>query len=346
MKSAMFMKKGLVEVQDVDKPTVKNPDDVVIKVLRACVCGSDLWAYRGLDDKPANSINSGHEAIGIVEEVGADITTVKPGDFVIAPFTHGCGHCPACLAGFDGVCQDHSDNFSNGTQAEYYLAQHAQWSLVKVPGKPEDYSEAMLKSFLTLADVMATGYHAARVADVKPGDTVVVMGDGAVGLSTIIAAKLRGAKRIISTSRHNDRRELAAEFGATDNVAERGDEAVEKILAMTNGGADAVLECVGTAQSTDTAMKVGRPGAIVGRVGLPHDATMDMATPFYRNTAVAGGPASVTTYDKDLLLKAVLDGKINPGKVFTKTFTLDEIDDAYQAMADRQVIKSYVKVSD
>ncbi|PLT14217.1 Zn-dependent alcohol dehydrogenase [Limosilactobacillus fermentum] len=346
MKSAMFMKKGLVEVQDVDKPTVKNPDDVVIKVLRACVCGSDLWAYRGLDDKPANSINSGHEAIGIVEEVGADITTVKPGDFVIAPFTHGCGHCPACLAGFDGVCQDHSDNFSNGTQAEYYLAQHAQWSLVKVPGKPEDYSEAMLKSFLTLADVMATGYHAARVADVKPGDTVVVMGDGAVGLSTIIAAKLRGAKRIISTSRHNDRRELAAEFGATDNVAERGDEAVEKILAMTNGGADAVLECVGTAQSTDTAMKVGRPGAIVGRVGLPHDATMDMATPFYRNTAVAWGPASVTTYDKDLLLKAVLDGKINPGKVFTKTFTLDEINDAYQAMADRQVIKSYVKVSD
>ncbi|AUO27082.1 Zn-dependent alcohol dehydrogenase [Limosilactobacillus fermentum] len=346
MKSAMFMKKGLVEVQDVDKPTVKNPDDVVIKVLRACVCGSDLWAYRGLDDKPANSINSGHEAIGIVEEVGADITTVKPGDFVIAPFTHGCGHCPACLAGFDGVCQDHSDNFFNGTQAEYYLAQHAQWSLVKVPGKPEDYSEAMLKSFLTLADVMATGYHAARVADVKPGDTVVVMGDGAVGLSAIIAAKLRGAKRIISTSRHNDRRELAAEFGATDNVAERGDEAVEKILAMTNGGADAVLECVGTAQSTDTAMKVGRPGAIVGRVGLPHDATMDMATPFYRNTAVAGGPASVTTYDKDLLLKAVLDGKINPGKVFTKTFTLDEINDAYQAMADRQVIKSYVKVSD
>lgn len=346
MKSAMFMKKGLVEVQDVDKPTVKNPDDVVIKVLRACVCGSDLWAYRGLDDKPANSINSGHEAIGIVEEVGADITTVKPGDFVIAPFTHGCGHCPACLAGFDGVCQDHSDNFSNGTQAEYYLAQHAQWSLVKVPGKPEDYSEAMLKSFLTLADVMATGYHAARVADVKPGDTVVVMGDGAVGLSAIIAAKLRGAKRIISTSRHDDRRELAAEFGATDNVAERGDEAVEKILAMTNGGADAVLECVGTAQSTDTAMKVGRPGAIVGRVGLPHDATMDMATPFYRNTAVAGGPASVTTYDKDLLLKAVLDGKINPGKVFTKTFTLDEINNAYQAMADRQVIKSYVKVSD
>ena len=346
MKSAMFMKKGLVEVQDVDKPTVKNPDDVVIKVLRACVCGSDLWAYRGLDDKPANSINSGHEAIGIVEEVGADITTVKPGDFVIAPFTHGCGHCPACLAGFDGVCQDHSDNFSNGTQAEYYLAQHAQWSLVKVPGKPEDYSEAMLKSFLTLADVMATGYHAARGADVKPGDTVVVMGDGAVGLSAIIATKLRGAKRIISTSRHDDRRELAAEFGATDNVAERGDEAVEKILAMTNGGADAVLECVGTAQSTDTAMKVGRPGAIVGRVGLPHDATMDIATPFYRNTAVAGGPASVTTYDKDLLLKAVLDGKINPGKVFTKTFTLDEINVAYQAMADRQVIKSYVKVSD
>ena len=171
------------------------------------------------------------------------------------------------------------------------------------------------------------------------------MGDGAVGLCAIIAAKMRGAKKIISTSRHADREALAKEFGATDNVAERGDEAVKKIMELTHGdGADAVLECVGTEQSTDTAMKVGRPGAIVGRVGLPHTPKQDMTTPFYKNTIVAGGPASVTTYDKAILLKAVLDGEINPGKVFTKTFTLDQIQDAYKAMDDRQVIKSYVVI--
>ena len=347
MKNAILAKAGEMKIVESDKPTIQKTDDVILKVVRACVCGSDLWNFRGINKVEPNSENSGHEALGIVEEVGDDITTVKPGDFVIAPFTHGCGHCAACLAGFDGVCQDHTDNFSSGTQAEYIRFQYGQWALVKVPGKPSDYSEGMLKSLLTLADVMATGYHAARVANVKPGDTVVVMGDGAVGLSAIIAAKLRGASQIISTSRHEDRHQLAVEFGATDNVAERGDDAVKAIMDLTHGnGADAVLECVGTEQSTDTAMKVARPGAIVGRVGLPHTPAMDMTTPFYTNTAIAGGPASVTTYDKQVLLKAVLDGKINPGKVFTKTFTLDQINDAYQEMADRKVIKSYIKVSD
>lgn len=203
----------------------------------------------------------------------------------------------------------------------------------------------MKKSLLTLADVVATGYHAARVANVGAGDTVVVMGDGAVGLCAIIAAKMRGANKIISTSRHADRQALAKEFGATDNVAVRGDEAVKIIMDLTNGaGADAVLECVGTEQSTDTdtAMKVGRPGAIVGRVGLPHTPKQDMMTPFYKNTIVAGGPASVTTYDNEILLKAVLDGEINPGKVFTKEFNLDQIQAAYEAMDQRQAIKSYL----
>jgi Threonine dehydrogenase and related Zn-dependent dehydrogenases len=173
MKKAIFEKVGQMKLEDVEKPTIQAADDVIIKVIRACVCGSDLWAYRGLEDKAENSENSGHEAIGIVEEVGSEITTVKPGDFVIAPFTHGCGYCKACRAGFDGDCQSHSDNFSNGDQAEYIRFHHGQWALVKVPGKPSDYSEGMLKSLLTLADVMATGYHAARVAEVKPGDTVV-----------------------------------------------------------------------------------------------------------------------------------------------------------------------------
>ncbi|GEO59515.1 zinc-binding dehydrogenase [Companilactobacillus bobalius] len=347
MKKAIFEKVGQMKVEDVEIPKVQAPDDVIIKVIRACVCGSDLWSYRGLEDKSENSENSGHEAIGIVQDVGADITTVKAGDFVIAPFTHGCGHCPACLAGFDGDCQSHTDNFSNGNQAEYIRFQHGQWALVKIPGKPSDYSESMLKSLLTLADVMATGFHAATVANIKHGDTVVVMGDGAVGLCGVISAKLLGAKRIISTSRHPDRQALAAKFGATDNVAERGDEGVKKILALTNGfGADAVLECVGTELSTETALKVGRPGSVVGRVGLPHTGKIDIAPSFGKNIIIAGGPASVTTYDKSRLLKAVLDGEINPGLVFTKSFNLDQINDAYQEMTDRKVIKSYVVVSD
>jgi len=345
MKSTLFMEPGKVEIEDIDKPTVQAPDDVIIHVVRTCVCGSDLWAYRGLEDKEKHSENTGHEAIGIVEEVGSDITTVQPGDFVIAPFTHGCGHCAACRAGFDGDCQNHTDNFSNGVQAEYIRFQHGEWALVKIPGKPADYSEEMLKSLLTLADVMATGYHAARVANVSTGDTVVVVGDGAVGLCGVIAAQMRGAKRIIIMSRHEDRQKLATEFGATDIIAERGDDAVAKVMAMTNNaGADAVLECVGTEQSNDTAMKVGRPGAIVGRVGLPHEPKMDMSSSFYSNTIIAGGPASVTTYDKQILLKAVLDGDIHPGKVFTKSFKLDAIDDAYQAMTKREAIKSLVVV--
>ena len=343
MKSTVFVKAGKVEVKDIEKPTVQASDDVIIRVVRTCVCGSDLWAYRGLEDKAANSENTGHEAIGVVEEVGSAITTVVPGDFVIAPFTHGCGHCAACRAGFDGDCQDHDNNFSDGVQAEYIRFAHVEWALVKVPGKPEDYSEAMLDSLLTLADVMATGYHAARVANVHAGSTVVVVGDGAVGLCGVIAAQMRGAKRIIAMSRHEDRQKLAKEFGATDIVAERGDDAVKKVMELTNNdGADAVLECVGTELSNETATQVARPGAIVGRVGLPHEPKMDMAPSFYNNISIAGGPASVTTYDKSVLLKAVLDGDIHPGKVFTKSFKLDDIDDAYKAMANREAIKSLV----
>lgn len=347
MKTAVFAKAGQMKLVDADKPSIQKADDAIIRVVRTCVCGSDLWNYRGINPVKEGQTNSGHEAIGIVEEVGDDITTVKPGDFVIAPFTHGCGHCAACRDGFDGTCQSHSDNFSQGVQAEYIRFQHAQWALVKIPGQPSDYSEGMLKSLLSLADVMATGYHAARVANVHDGDTVVVMGDGAVGLSAIISAKMRGAKKIISTSRHADRQALAKEFGATDNVAARGDDAVKQIMELTNNqGADAVLECVGTEQSTDTAMKVGRPGSIIGRVGLPHTKKQDPTQTFYANKSLAGGPASVTTYDKEILLKAVLDGQINPGKIFTKTFDLEHIDEAYQAMDQRQAIKSYVKVSD
>lgn len=282
MKTAYYEQAGQMSVVDLDKPKIQKADDAIIRVVRSCVCGSDLWAYSAGDSKQKHSINDGHEAIGIVEEVGESVTTVKPGDFVIVPFTHGCGHCPACLAGFDGVCVDHRDNFSISAQSQYLRFQHADWALVKVPGSPVDYSEGMLKSLLTLADVMATGYHAAKTARVKPGDKVVVVGDGAV------------------------------------------------------------LECVGAQGSTDQAFGVVRPGGFIGRVGLPHGAKMDPAETFYRNVTLAGGPASVTTYDKEVLLKAVLDGQINPGKVFTNSYTLDEINQAYKDMADRRTIKSYL----
>ena len=215
--------------------------------------------------------------------------------------------------------------------------------MVKIPGQPEDYSDDMLNSLLTLADVMATGYHAAKTAEVKAGDTVVVMGDGAVGLCGVIASKLVGAKRIIAMSRHADRQALAREFGATDIVAERGDEAVEKVMQMTDGaGADAVLECVGTEQSVDTATKIARPGAVVGRVGVPQKAEMNTNNLFWKNIGLRGGIASVTTYDKEVLLDAVLKGRIEPGEVFTKRFTLDTIQEAYEAMDKREAIKSLV----
>lgn len=344
MKSAIFESAGHMAIEDVPMPRIEKPDDAIIRIVRTCVCGSDLWPFRGINQSAEHSQNSGHEAIGIVEQVGDDITSVKPGDFVIAPFTHGCGRCRACRAGFDGSCMAHDDNFSMGAQGQYIRFQHAQWALVKIPGRPGDYSEGMLKSLLTLSDVMATGYHAARTAQVKPGGTVIVLGDGAVGQCAIIAAKMMGAKRIISTSRHDDRRALAAEFGATDNVAERGDEGVAKLLEISAGGADAVLECVGTDASFQEAVAVARPGALIGRVGLPHAQQISGEGTFYRNIGVYGGPASVTTYDKDVLLDAVLDAQINPGKVFTNTFELDEIQPAYEAMDERKTIKSYVIV--
>lgn len=346
MKTAIFVEPQKMEVAEVPRPELKKDTDAIIKVIRACVCGSDLWWYRGLTKRESGS-PVGHEAIGIVEEVGSAVKNVKPGDFVIAPFTHGCGQCAACLAGFDGNCLNQESGGNGGYQGEYLRFTNANWALVKVPGKPADYTDEQLNSLLTLADVMATGYHAATTAEVKPGDTVVVMGDGAVGLCGVIAAKLYGAKRIIAMSRHADRQKLAQEFGATDIVAERGDEAVAKVLELTNGaGADAVLECVGTEQSVDTAVKVGRPGAIVGRVGVPQKEEMNTNALFWRNIGLRGGIASVTTYDRARLLDAVLSGEITPGKVFTKRFTLDEIQTAYEAMDKREAIKSLLIVAE
>lgn len=345
MKAATFIEPGKMIITEVPKPVIEKDTDAVIRIIRACVCGSDLWWYRGLSQRKSGSL-VGHEAIGVVEAVGAAVTDIKAGDFVIVPFTHGCGHCAACLAGFDGDCINQEHGGNGGYQGEFLRYTNANWGLVKVPGQPSDYSDEMLNNLLTLSDVMATGYHAAVSAEVKPGDTVVVMGDGAVGLCGVIGAKLLGANRIIAMSRHADRQKMALEFGATDIVAERGNEAVAKVMTLTNNaGANAVLECVGTEQSVETAVAVAGAGAIIGRVGIPQKAEMNTNVLFRKNIGLRGGVAAVTTHDKARLLDAVLKGEINPGQVFTQRFTLDQIQAAYAAMDERQAIKSLLMIS-
>lgn len=342
MKSAVYTKAGQVGLAEIDRPQIEAQDDAIIRIVRTCVCGSDLWSYRNPEIEEGHS-NSGHEAIGIVEEVGDDVTTVKAGDFVIAPFTHGCGQCDACRAGFDGSCDNHpGNNWSGGVQAEYIRFHFANWALVKIPSQPSDYSEGMLKSLLTLADVMPTGYHAARVANVQKGDKVVVIGDGAVGQCAVIAAKMRGASQIVLMSRHEDRQQMALESGATAVVAERGEEGIAKVREILGGGADAALECVGTEAAVDQALGVLHNGGRMGFVGVPHYENRAIGSTFGQNTTIGGGPASVTTYDKQVLLKAVLDGDINPGRVFTTSYKLEDIDQAYKDMDERKSIKSMI----
>ena len=324
MKSAVYTKAGQVGLASIERPQIIEADDVIIRVVRACVCGSDLWRYRNPETKAGHK-NSGHEAIGIVEETGEAITTVKQGDFVIVPFTHGCGECDACLAGFDGSCDNHiGNNLGGDFQAEYIRFHYANWALVKIPGQPSDYTEGMLKSLLTLADVMPTGYHAARV--VQKRDKVVVIGDGAVGQCAVISAKMRGASQIVLMSRHEDRQKMALESGATAVVAERGEEGIAKVREILGGGADAALECVGTEAAVDQ----------------PHYENRAIGSTFGQNTIIGGGPASVTTYNKQVLLKAVLDGDINPGRVFTSSYKLEDIDQAYKDMDERKTIKSMI----
>lgn len=342
MKSAIYTEAGTIGLTTMDRPKIMDAKDVILRIVRTCVCGSDLWSYRNPDIKAGHQ-NSGHEAIGIIEEIGEAITTVKPGDFVIAPFTHGCGQCDACRAGYDGTCDRHiGNNWSDGVQAEYIRFHYANWALVKIPGQPSDYTEAMLKSFLTLADVMPTGYHAARVAHVKPGDKVVVIGDGAVGQCAVIAAKMRGASQIVLMSRHQDRQQMALESGATAVVAERGEEGIAKVREILGGGADVALECVGTEAAVEQALGVLHNGGRMGFVGVPHYNNRALGSTFAQNISVAGGAASVTTYDKQVLLKAVLDGDINPGRVFTSSYKLEDIDQAYKDMDERKTIKAMI----
>jgi alcohol dehydrogenase len=311
------------------------------------VCGSDLWYYRGESDHPVGCI--GHEFIGVVDQTGPDVKTVAAGDFVIAPFAWSDGTCKNCEAGFHTACV-HGGFFGGGTegdgaQAEFVRVPHADGTLVPVPGT--DFSDEVMASLLALTDVMSTGYHAAVSAEVRHGSTVAVVGDGAVGLSGVLSAKMLGAERIIVLgSTHEDRQQLAREWGATDVITGRGADAIKTVLDLTDGyGADAVLECVGTADSTASAFAVAKPGAIVGRVGVPHEASIDAEGTFYRNVGTRGGPAPARNY-QPALLKAVLEGQINPGKVFDMTTDLDHIADAYAAMDERRAIKALIKVSE
>ena len=346
MKAAIFKGKGRVEVEERPKPEIKEQTDAVVRVVLSCVCGSDLWYFRGLADHPVGPI--GHEMIGVVEEVGQEVKDIKKGDFVITPFAISDGVCPHCRNGFHTACSKGgffgSGEEGMGCQAEFVRVPQADGTLAVVPGS--EFSEEKLASLLTLSDVMGTGYHAAVSAQVKEGDTAAVVGDGAVGLSGVLSAKLLGAKRIIVLgSTHKNRQELAKDFGATDIVSARGDEAIKEVMVLTDGvGADAVLECVGTKEANETCFAIARPGAIVGRVGLPHEVQIDAMGTFFRNIGMRGGPAPVRAY-VGRLLEAVLKDEINPGKVFDLKTDLDHIQEAYEAMDERRAIKSLLKVS-
>ena len=343
MRAAIFNGPGSIDVAERPDPTIQQPTDAIVRVVLACVCGSDLWYWRGVSSHAVGSI--GHEFIGTVEAVGAEVEGITVGDLVIAPFIFSDMSCPHCLNGSTLSCVQ-GGNFGNGEidggQGEIVRVPLAGTTLVPVPGA--GHSDDMLKSLLTLSDVMATGHHAAVSAGVTLGDTVVVVGDGAVGLSAVLASRRLGAERVIALSRHPERQKLALEFGATELVEERGEAATQAVLELTAGiGADATLECVGTAQSIATAGAIARPGSTIGIVGVPHGEVPFIDT-FFRNVGWRGGPAPARIYIPDLLVD-VLSESINPGRVFDFETDLDHIADAYQAMDERRAIKSLIRVA-
>ncbi|WP_427173409.1 zinc-dependent alcohol dehydrogenase family protein [Arthrobacter sp. 92] len=346
MRATIIHGPGDIRVEDRDYPTIKLPTDVVVKVTASCVCGSDLWPYRGV--RPTHKPSAiGHEFIGVVESVGADVTTLAEGDFVIAPFVASCGKCPQCLNGVTVACdhlagwggKDDQGHAVDGGQGQAVRVPLADGTLVKVPDVT-DPDDGLRASLLTLSDVMATGHHAALAAKVGPGRTVVVVGDGAVGLCGVLAAKRLGAGRIIAMSRHADRQAVAREFGATDIVEERGDDGVVKVRELLGGVlADSVLECVGTKESMEQALHSVRPGGALGFVGVPTGgAEVPLRYLFDTNISIAGGMAPARTYIPELLAD-VLAGTINPGRVFDVVMSLEEAPEAYKAMDERRAIK-------
>jgi threonine dehydrogenase-like Zn-dependent dehydrogenase len=342
MRAAVFNEPHSISVAERPDAAIAEPTDAVVRVVLACVCGSDLWYYRG--ETPFEPGPIGHEFTGVVEEVGSDVRNIKRGDFVIAPFAFSDGTCPHCRHGITSACAAGGFFPENGDggQGEGVRVPLADGTLVPVPGN--GHSDEMMASLLTLSDVFATGHHAAVCARVEAGATVAVVGDGAVGLSGVLAAKRIGADRIIALSRNPVRQELAREFGATDIVAQRGEEATEAVMELTDGvGVDATLECVGTGQAMETALSIARPGSMVGYVGVPHGVELPVGEMFYGNKGVLGGSAPVRAHIPELL-GDVLEGRFNPGRVFDFETDLNGIGEAYAAMDERRAIKSLVRV--
>src|SRR5213080_2501421 len=323
-----------VRFEERDTPTILKPTDAIIRMSATCVCGSDLWPYRGINPVPEPT-SMGHEYCGIVEEVGSAVASIKPGQFVIGSFFASDNTCPHCQAGYQTSCK-HKEIISTA-QAPILRVPLADGTLVATPDIPSD---DLIPSLLAVSDVMGTGWFAADAANVKPGMTVAVVGDGAVGLLGVLSAQQMGAKRIIAMSRHASRQKLAREFGATDIVTERGDEGITRIKELTDGiGADAVLECVGTQEAMMQAIRSTRPGGSVGYVGVRHGVEINGEELFFTHVHLHGGPAPVRRFLPGLI-NLVWNRKINPGKVFDLTLPLDRVAEGYRAMDERRAIKT------
>jgi threonine dehydrogenase-like Zn-dependent dehydrogenase len=337
MRGAILYGPRDVRFEERETPKIMKPTDAIIRISATCVCGSDLWPYRGIQAIPQPT-PMGHEYCGIVEEVGSGVTSIKPGQFVIGSFFASDNTCPNCQIGYQSSCQ-HAE-FVGTAQAPLLRVPLADGTLVATPDVP---SGEAVPSLLALSDVMGTGWFAADAANVKPGSTVVVVGDGAVGLLGVLSAKQMGAERIIAMSRHESRQRLAREFGATDIVTERGDEGVRRIKELTKGiGADSVLECVGTQESMVQAIQSTRRGGYVGYVGVPHGVELNGEELFYAHVHLHGGPAPVRRYLPELI-RLVWNSKINPGKVFDLTLPLDHVAEGYRAMDERRAIKTLLR---
>jgi threonine dehydrogenase-like Zn-dependent dehydrogenase len=334
---------GDVRVEDVPDAAIKEPTDVLLRVTHACICGSDLWPYKTMPDDPHGK-RMGHEFIGVIEEVGRDVQRLSRGQVVVAPFAFSDGTCEFCAEGLHTSCL-HGGFWGNGGvdggQGEAVRVPQADGTLVALPVGEDD---ALMPSLLTLSDVFGTGHHAARQARVGPGSVVAVIGDGGVGLCGVMAAHRLGAERIIILGRHPERTGVGEEFGATDVITERGEDAVERVLSLTGGrGVHSVLECVGMGDSLLTAVGIARPGGYVGRVGAPQEEAIPGARlSFIRNVTVSGGVAPVRAYI-DELLPDILEGRLQPGRVLDRTVALDEVPDGYRSMNDRESLKVLVK---
>lgn len=345
MKAAIYHGPGDIRIEETAEPKIQDPNDAIIRITHAAICGSDLWFYRGYEKHEEGS-RVGHEPMGIVEEVGANVRNVKPGDRVLAPFAISCGECEFCRKGLYTSCVKGSfwgPHGKEGAQAEKVRVPYANGTLVRIPERYSD-NEEILKSILPLTDVMATGHHAAVCAEVKAGDTVVVVGDGAVGLCAVLASKRLGAERIIAMGHHEDRLKIAKAFGATEIISVAGEEAVRQAGELTSGGANHVLECVGAVSSLTTAARIARPGGTVGYVGVPHVTSAEFLPPlFYGNITFRGGPAPVRKYVEELMAD-VLQGTLDPSPVLDMTVDLNGVPKGYKAMSDREAIKVMVKI--